>query len=62
MPLKLRLAFIKHHNVHYQASVRVEDEEGPEDEAEEELHRVDVGGGVAHVDQQPAEDFYFFKF
>ena len=40
----------------YQASVRVKDEEGPKDEAEEEVDGVDVAGGVAGVDEQPAED------
>ena len=39
----------------YQASVRVKDEEGPEDEGEEKVDGVDVGGGVAHVDQQPLQ-------
>ena len=41
---------------YYQASVRVKDEEGPKDEAEEEVDGVDVAGGVAGVDEQPAED------
>ena len=47
--------------VHYQASVGVKDEEGPEDEAEEEVDGVDVGRGVPHVDQQPAEDDSQFR-
>ena len=40
----------------YQASVRVKDEEGSEDEGEEEVDGVDVAGGVADVDEQAAED------
>ena len=39
-----------------QASVRVEDEDGAEDEAEEEVDKVDVAGDVADVDEDPAED------
>ena len=35
----------------YQASIRVKDEEGAEDEAEEEVDQVDVGGGVPDVDE-----------
>ena len=35
----------------YQASIRVKDEEGAEDQAEEEVDQVDVGHGAAHVDQ-----------
>ena len=46
---------------HYQASVGVEDKEGPEDEAEEEVDGVDVGRGVPHVDQHPAEDHSQFR-
>ena len=44
------------HQIHYQASVGVKDEEGPEDEAEEEVDGEHVAGGVAGVDEQPAED------
>ena len=40
----------------YQASIRVKDEEGAEDEAEEEVDKVDVAGDVADVDEDPAED------
>ena len=39
----------------YQASVRVKDEEGPEDEREEKVDGVDIGGCVTHVDQQPLQ-------
>ena len=42
----------------YQASIRVKDEEGAEDEAEEEVDQVDVGGGVPDVDQHLYDDKY----
>ena len=60
LPWTLALA---HHLIkpHYQASVGVEDKEGPEDEAEEEVDGVDVGRGVPHVDQHPAEDHSQFR-
>ena len=40
----------------YQASIRVKDEEGAEDQAEEEVDQVDVGGGAPHVDQHLYDD------
>ena len=40
----------------YQASIRVKDEEGAEDEAEEEIDQVDVGHGAAHVNQHLDDD------
>ena len=46
------MCLIKYENAYdkYQASVRVKDEEGAEDEAEEEIDGVDVGDGVPDQD------------
>ena len=38
-----------------QPLVRVEDQEGPEEEAEEKCDGVDVGGGESAVDEDAAE-------
>ena len=40
----------------YQASIWVKDEEGAEDDAEEEVDQVDVGGGAPDVDQHLYDD------
>ena len=40
----------------YQASIWVKDEEGAEDDAEEEVDQVDVGGSAPDVDQHLYDD------
>ena len=40
----------------YQASIWVKDEEGAEDDVEEEVDQVDVGGGAPDVDQHLYDD------